>query len=461
MQFDGELAEIRFGTGLSPLLAPPASAAEMLARLRGPDAAARRFPLPDFDTAFQDTKEFRRLRRARYKLRGQAGYEAAEEAFKDHRRARNRERRRWQGQRLLRCIHTADGLRERLLLFWADHFSAQGKNGLYRVLASPYAETVIRPHVAGRFEDMLIAAVTSPLMLHYLDQERSAGPGSRAAQRRKRISGLNENLAREVLELHTLGVGGPYSQADVTQLAELFTGLSIKGSDGFIFRPGMAEPGPETVLGKAYGGGRPALEQVLAALRDLARHPATARHLAWKLAVHFTSDTPEQPLVDHLAARYLEADGALLPVYEALLEHPAAWGPELANVKPPFDYLASACRALAVPETRIAELKPGQIHRLLLAPMTPMGQVWEFPDGPDGWPEEDPVWITPQALAARLRWAMAAPRRLLQELPDPRDFAQNALGKYANERVRFAARAAETQAEGIGLILSSPAFQRR
>ncbi|MBY6139047.1 DUF1800 domain-containing protein [Leisingera daeponensis] len=461
MRFDGDLAEIRFGAGLSPRLPPPASAEEMLARLKRPDRAAQAFPLPDFDAAFQDTREFRRLRRARYKARGQAGYEAADDAFRAYRRARNREHRRWHGQRLLRHIHTSDGLRERLVLFWADHLSAQGKTGLYRVLAAPYAETVIRPHVAGRFEDMLIAAVTSPLMLHYLDQERSAGPGSRAAQRRKRISGLNENLAREVLELHTLGADGPYSQTDVRQLAELFTGLSVQGSDGFLFRPGMAEPGPEMVLGRTYGGGRPELEQVLAALRDLARHPATARHIAWKLAVHFTSDTPERALVDHLAARYLETGGALLPVYEALLEHPAAWAPGLGNVKPPFDFLASACRALAVPEAGIAGLKPGQIYRLLLAPLTPMGQRWEFPNGPDGWAEEDRAWITPQALAARLRWALAAPRQLLQALPDPREFAEAALGGYANERVRFAARAAETRSEGIGLILSSPAFQRR
>jgi len=329
------------------------------------------------------------------------------------------------------------------------------------VLAAPYAETVIRPHLAGRFEDMLIAAATSPLMLHYLDQNRSAGPGSRAAERRKRVSGLNENLAREVLELHTLGVDGPYSQADVRQLAELFTGLSVSLENGFVYRPVMAEPGSETVLGGTYGGGTPKLDQVLSALRDLARHPATARHIAWKLAVHFTSDTPEPALVSHLAARYRESGGELLPVYAALLEHPAAWEPVLANVKPPFSYVASACRALAVPEARIAGMKPSRTRRLLLTPLTQMGQRWEFSGGPDGWPEEDAAWITPQALAARLRWSMAAPQRLQQPLPDPRAFAGTALGRFANERVQFAAGAAETGAEAIGLVLSSPAFQRR
>lgn len=461
MRFDPDLAEIRFGAGLSPLLPPPQSAEDMLRRLQGPDEMALRFPVSSFDEAFAGVSDFRRLRKQRRELEGSSGYEAADKAFKTYRRERNETRLNWHGQRILRHVATRDGFRERLVLFWADHFTAQGKSGPMRVLAAPYAESVIRPHVAGRFEDLLIAAVTSPLMLHYLDQLRSAGPGSRAAKRRKRLSGLNENLAREVLELHTLGVGGPYSQADVRQLAELFTGLSVSQDQGFVFRPGMAEPGPETVLGKVYGGGRPEAGQVLAALRDLARHPATARHIAWKLAVHFTSDRPEPALISHLAARYQESGGQLLPVYTALLEHPAAWQPELANVKPPFDYVASACRALAVPQARIAGLRAGQTRRLLLSPLTQMGQRWEFSGGPDGWSEEDASWITPQALAARLRWSMSAPRRLQQPLPDPRRFAGAALGRYASERVHFAAGAAETEAEAIGLVLSSPAFQRR
>ncbi|NVK16015.1 MAG: DUF1800 domain-containing protein [Rhodobacteraceae bacterium] len=461
MRFDGELAEIRFGAGLSPLLPPPVSAADMLERLKGPDDAARAFPVPGFDQAMAGVRTFWKLRKERRQQEGKPGFEAADEAFTSFRRARNHTRIGWHGQHLLRHIQTRDGFRERLVLFWADHFTAQGKNGAFRVLAAPYAETVVRPHLAGRFEDMLIAAVTSPLMLHYLDQKDSAGPASWAVQWRKHLTGLNENLAREVLELHTLGAGGPYSQTDVRQLAELFTGLTFTGKDGFVFWHGRAEPGPETVLGRVYGGGKPELEQVLAALRDLARHPATARHIAWKLAVHFTADVPDPGLVAHLAARYEASGGDLIQVYAALLEHPAVWEAELRNVKPPFDFLASACRALAVPQARVARLKPGQLNRLLLAPLTPMGQAWAFSSGPDGWPEADTAWITPQALAARLRWTMAAPRRLLPELPDPRDFAAAALGRYANERVRFAARAAETRIEGIGLILSSPAFQRR
>lgn len=461
MHFDGDLAEIRFGTGLSPAVAPPASREEMLSRLQGPDEMAQRFPVSRFEDAVSGAATYRRLRRKRRQQDGKPGYEAADKAFKDFRRSQNHARYGWHGQRLLRHVSTRDGFRERLVLFWADHFTAQGKTGPTRVLAAPYAESVIRPHVTGRFEDLLIAAATSPLMLMYLDQNRSAGPGSRAAARRERLSGLNENLAREVLELHTLGAGGPYSQTDVRQLAELFTGLSVSKGAKFVFHPGMAEPGAETVLGKTYGGGTPQVEQVLSALRDLARHPATAQHIARKLAVHFVSDTPDPALVSHVAARFQDSGGGLMEVYAALLEHPAAWEPQLRNVKPPFDYVASACRALAVAEARVAGFRPGQLNRLLLAPLTPMGQRWEFSGGPDGWPEDDAAWVTPQALAARLRWAMAAPRRLVQPLPDPRGFASAALGRFANERVMFAARAAETKAEAVGLILSSPAFQRR
>lgn len=461
MQFDSDLAAIRFGCGLSPRVAAPASVTEMLTRLQGPDEMARRFLIASLEEASATVPEYRRLNRQRRQAENPAAQSEAEQAFKALRRKNVQDRLRWHGQRLLRQVNTSDGLRERLTLFWADHFTAQGKSPATRMLAAPYAESVIRPHLTGRFEEMLIAVVTSPLMLHYLDQNRSTGPGSPAAKQRKGRDGLNENLAREVLELHTLGVDGPYSQTDVRELAELFTGLGLTRDNQFVFRPRMAEPGAETVLGQSYGGGRARLEQVLEALRDLARHPATARHIAWKLAVHFTADKPDPDLVEQLAARYQSTDGDLLAVYQALLEHPAAWAPKLANVKPPFDYVASACRALGLNEDQIAGLRPGQQRRLFLTPLTPMGQRWGFSNGPDGWPEEDSAWITPAALAARLRWALAAPRQLTEPLPDPRQFAATALGHFADARVQFAAGAAETRAEAIGLVLSAPAFQRR
>lgn len=223
--------------------------------------------------------------------------------------------------------------------------------GITRHLVAPYVEEAIRPHVTGRFSDMLRAVVTSPMMLIYLDQVQSMGPNSRAAQNRDR--GLNENLAREMLELHTLGVSSAYDQTDVREFAELLTGLTYHPERGFNFRQQQAEPGPETVLGVSYGGSVPAnLDEVLDALEDLATHPDTARHIARKLAVHFVSEDPDADLVADLAQRFDASRGNLMAVVEGLLTHDAAWAPAFSNVRTPFDYMAAGMRALAVPEAQ-------------------------------------------------------------------------------------------------------------
>lgn len=459
LQFDPELAEIRFGCGLSPVVAPPFSAVAQLEALTGPDLMAERFPIADTADGLKAAQQFGALRKAARKALGTAEEKTTEQAFKSFRRRHLQARYIWFRQLLLRQIHTQDGFRERLAGFWADHFTAQGKNRALRPLAYGYVESAIRPFLSARFEDLLIAAVTSPLMLHYLDQFRSRGEDSPLSQRQGR-GGLNENLAREVLELHTLGVDGPYDQKDVRQLAELLTGLSYRIEEGFVFDPRLVEPGSEQVLGQVYGGADPALEPVLQALRDLARHPVTAQHIAQKLAVHFTRDDPAPDLVADLAAAFRDSGGHLLRVYEVLLLHPLAWDPELRNVKPPFDFVASACRAFG-PRAALAQWDHRAILQGFVAPMRLMGQHWQAAPGPDGWPEADQAWITPQGLSARLRWAMAAPHRLVDPLPDPVQFARSSLGRRMDARVEFVASAGETRAEAIGLVLASPAFQRR
>lgn len=462
MTFSPELAEIRFGCGLSPDVAPPVSVPAMLDALAGEDGMARRFAVEPFAAYRQRFAAVAELRELQRQARGtaQAGeYDTQARALIDDARAAAEG---WFAQVLLRWSRTGQGLRERLAFFWADHFTAQGRSAILVPAVLPYVEDAIRPHVAGRFSDLLIAAVTHPLMLNYLDQSASVGPGSPAAARPGgRNRGLNENLAREVLELHTLGVGGPYAQHDVRQLAELFTGLAFAPRQGLVFRPGIAEPGPETILGRQYGDDPATAEPILAALRDLAVHPATAQHIARKLAVHFVADDPDPALVAHVAARWRDSGGDLSAVYGAMLEHPAAWAPEPRNVKPPADFVASACRALALSPDRLAALPPRAVRQRLIGPLALMGQPWMRPDGPDGWPEADAAWITPQGLAARLRWAMTVPALLRPDLPDPRAFAVAALGSRAGEAVRFAAAAAETRAEAVGLVLTSPAFQRR
>ncbi|MBM1220034.1 DUF1800 domain-containing protein [Ponticoccus sp. SC2-23] len=457
MVFSPDLADRRFGVGLSPRHGPPSDVQDMLSRLAGPDQMTGRFPIPLTDAVTPRVEELRALQRAR------AENDENEEAYRAGRQQMEAARLATFRAHLARGIETTDGFRERLTQFWGDHFTIRARNGLMRHYVTPYVEETIRPHVAGRFADMLRAAVTHPMMLIYLDQVRSVGPNSPVARDGR---GLNENLAREVLELHTLGVDGPYGQADVRQLAELFTGLSWGADRGFWFRPRFAEPGAETVLGVTYGS-EASLEPIHAVLDDLAAHPSTARHLATKLAVHFVADAPPPGLIDVMTAAYLASDGALLPVYEAMLRHPAAWtrgieaGPGAAKVMQPFQFIQSALRGIGANGDDLIALDRPMTVRNLMRPLLYMGQDWERPDGPDGLPETAEAWITPQGMAARIDWAFRAPSALMGDLPDPRDAVRHLLGADAPRTVVFAAGAAEDRVEGIGVILTSAAFQRR
>lgn len=461
MAFDTKLAAIRFGCGLSPVVAGPDSAAQMLEAAMGPDTIAAQFPIETFETFTQRVTRAVELNKLRRTNRGSPQALEAKKAG----RVLNKEARiaqvQWLGQHLNRWVWTDSPLRERLTLFWADHFTATGKAGVIRRAASPYVEEAIRPRVLGRFEDLLLASVLHPLMIHYLDQDRSIGENSVQAAKGGKLKGLNENLAREVLELHTLGVGGPYTQTDVRELAELFTGLTHSRVMKLQFRKQFAEPGSETVLGTAYGGTKnPHIRDIEAVLRDLARNPATARHIASKLAVHFISDRPDPDLVATLEARFLETDGDLAAVTEALLAHPAAWSPEPRNIKPAFNFVGSALRALALPPNVLGTLDERELRRIVILPMGQMGHVWEKPNGPDGLPEEDSAWVIPQGVAARLQWAITMPQQLMNTPPDPRAFVTTALGPFTTQAVEFAASAAESRWDGVGLVLASPAFQR-
>jgi len=273
--------------------------------------------------------------------------------------------------------------------------------------------------------------------------------------------GLNENLAREMLELHTLGVGGSYTQNDVREFAELLTGVTSNAVRGAYYEPNMAEPGAETVLGVTYGGGEEAFDNVRAALHDLALHPDTARHLSRKLVVHFIGPNSDAALIDMMAARYLESGGELSALYEVLLAHESAWMPQTQKVKQPFDFIASSIRALGVPQGDLFDVSIRDIRRYMLLPLRVMGQERQNPVGPNGWPEDAESWITPQGMAGRITWAMQTPERLLDRLPDPREFARTALGPTPPDAVLFAAHAAETVSDGIGIVLASAAFQRR
>ncbi|WP_341211627.1 DUF1800 domain-containing protein [uncultured Limimaricola sp.] len=458
MPFDPTRAAIRFGTGLSPLLPPPGSIEAMLRPLGGLDEIGRQLPITPYSEARPTLAEWQDTAARWRKARGTPQEIATRDAYDVMRITAREVALRNFSTTLARGVAAPEGgLRERLVRFWADHFTVVGQGQRDQHLVTPFVEEAIRPHVAARFEDMLIAVITHPVMLSYLDQSRSIGPNSRAG---RRGGGLNENLARELLELHTVGVDGPYDQTDVRELAELLTGLGWTIERGMEYRPERAEPGAETVLGTTFSD-RASFDTIREALRMLARHPATARHIARKLAVHFVADDPDPALVATLETAWRDSGGDLFAVTATMLEHPQAWDPEPRKVKPPFDFLQSALRALAVPPATILHPdKPGT-RGLFRRPLTAMGQNWERPLGPDGWPEQAEAWITPPNMAARVDWAMMAPERLLDELPDPRAFARAAIGPTLPDAVAFAARAAESRGEAIGVVLISPAFQRR
>src|SRR4051794_11599635 len=243
------------------------------------------------------------------------------------------------------------GFVERLVWFWSNHFCVSADKGNVRPICGAYEREAIRPHVLGRFGDMLFAAESHPAMLIYLDNARSIGPESMAGVRQKR--GLNENLAREILELHTLGVRSVYTQTDVTSFARVITGWSVvpprqdpARAGEFQFNPRTHEPGAHTVIGKSYPEN--GMEQGRAVLAALARHPATAKHIATKLARHFIADEPPPALVQRLTRRFLDSDGDLKELAKALVTAPEAWDTARPKLKRPGEWVIAALRAAAI-----------------------------------------------------------------------------------------------------------------
>lgn len=349
---------------------------------------------------------------------------------------------------------TGPGFGERLVSFWGDHFTVAANGPNLRVLAPDVVENAVRPNISTRFPDMLRAVTLHPGMLIYLNQVQSFGPNSRAGKRQNK--GLNENLAREILELHTLGVGAEYAQNDVRSFANLLTGLSVDRK-GFKFRAGMVEPGNHSVLGQAYGGNLSGIED---ALEDIALHPDTARHLASKLISHFIGGTPDPEHIERIAKAFLASKGDLPSAYAALIDHPNAWSETFPKAKTPFDYVISAFRAADATEDDIKIIKRKDLRDGVAGAMQLMGQEILKPPGPDGWDEAAETWITPPGLAARIRWAVGFSERI-QETHDPRDFLDRALADAASPLLRFAVSGSESRVEGLALTLVSPEFNRR
>jgi uncharacterized protein (DUF1800 family) len=365
--------------------------------------------------------------------------------------------------RMQMAVTTDRPFTERLTQFWSNHFAVSIDKQLLAGLAGAFEREAIRPHVLGNFADMLLAAETHPAMLLYLDNHLSVGPHSPAALRaglrqRERSFGINENLAREILELHTLGVGGGYTQADVTSFAEVLTGWSIGGGRGFfasgepgrfLFRPELHEPGEKVVLNRRYRD--TGYTQGVEVLNDLAQHPSTVHHIAGKLARHFIADEPPPEAVVRLAGAFAAGGGDLPTVYRALLEERAAWEQPLGKYKTPSDYILSTYRGLALPAD------PGHGS---LAPFELLGQRTWQPGSPAGWPDRSADWDGASALLKRLEWADALGERLGSRR-DAAALAPQLLGANLGGATGTAIARAASASQALTLLLAAPEFMRR
>jgi uncharacterized protein (DUF1800 family) len=368
---------------------------------------------------------------------------------------------------------------ERLVHFWSNHFAISVDEQPVIPFAGNYEFDAIRPNILGKFSDLLFASITHPAMLLYLDQAQSVGPGSMVAKRvrknRNRKIGLNENLAREILELHTLGVRTGYDQSDVTELARALTGLTVPGIGGgqllerllgaditpgeTLFVEQLHEPGARQIMGRTYAAGGKA--QVYAVLSDLAVHPATARHIAAKLAQHFVSDVPPDVLLKRLEENFLKTGGDLASLYQTLVESPEAWPTSWdtgqAKFKSPWEWMVSSLRMVGLES--LPDTGPTRAERAA-AMFVQLGQpIWR-PGSPAGYADQADTWAGGAALMRRVELASEMGRRSAGRL-DARQLAPQALpGVLSDNTVEGIARA-ESPAQGLSLLLVSPEFLRR
>lgn len=379
--------------------------------------------------------------------------------------------------RLHHSATTPDSFADRWMRFWSNHFTVANRDAIMVGLVGPFEREAIRPNVFGPFADLLRAVTFHQGMLVYLDAARSFGPTTAAG--RQSGAGLNENLAREILELHTLGVGSGYSQADIIEFAKALTGWTVAGmpvqrlalvsaigagaenapkrrkaieaaggagSAGFF--QVLHEPGARTLLGKSYPqAGR---NQSIAILDDLARHPATARHVATKLARHFVADQPPASAIGKLEAAFRRSGGDLAEVARAVIDLDEAWGAPQQKFKTPDELLVSVLRAAGrqAPANGSRQLYMSLAQRPFAAP------------SPAGWPDVADEWAGADAVMKRLEWANVVSRGMARGA-SPSRVLDWALGDLAGQATRDAVARAESAEQGFTLAIMSPEFQRR
>lgn len=372
--------------------------------------------------------------------------------------------------RLANAVATQTPFPERLVHFWSNHFAVSADKLPVIGFVGNYENEAIRPHIMGRFSDLLVAAVRHPAMLLYLDQAQSFGPDSPMSERirgrgNRQAPGLNENLAREILELHTLGVRTGYTQADVTSFAKALTGLTVTGlgrgagqrlmpagatpGDTVFIEP-LHEPGAQTILGKRYG--ESGAKQAEAVLHDLAVHPATATHIATKLARHFSGDTPPPALVDRLTADFRKTGGDLSSLYRTLVDSPEPWAEAPTMFKSPWDWTVSTMRALKIPAL-------GEKQNIA-AIFTQLGQpIWR-PGSPAGYDDLVATWAGSAALMQRVELASRIAGRI-GDRADARKLAPLVLADALTPETEQALARADSAGQALAMLFASPTFLRR
>lgn len=438
---DGFIAVARFGLGARPGEIADA-AGDPRGWLRRQVAAAPPPPaaFADLPSGAQRMGDYLTTRNQRGAAARKAAHESFLKTYADEAVAR-----------LTEQIETQSPFRERLVAFWSNHFTVSIQRPVVLGVAGAFEREAIRPYATARFADMLIAATRHPAMLNYLDNAQSVGPNSRTGLRRGR--GLNENLAREILELHTLGVDGGYTQDDVREFARILTGWTVAATrDGdagaFRFVSLIHEPGAKTLLGERYP--ERGENEGLAALNALARHPATARHIATKLARHFIADQPPADAVARLAEVYRDTDGDLGALAAALIDEPAAWTTPLTKLRTPNEFVVAALRAVGL-------RSPPQ---RLLASLRLFAQAPFAAPSPAGWADTADQWISPESVLRRAEWAMAFSLKVGAAV-DPEALLDRTIGPVASTATRQAVARAPSAVDGMALLLSSPEFQRR
>jgi uncharacterized protein (DUF1800 family) len=472
-RFEAAMAMHRFGMGpttgsIAAIADDPRGA--LLAELEQPGAGLVAAPnLPNSAAASRAFFEYRAKRLAEQKLAARAKPAAANAAAADNGMKANANAQQPStdpneedqptnvGVQLVRneaeirieaAVTAKIGFVERLVWFWSNHFCVSANKSVS--MAGAYEREAIRPHVLGRFVDMLVAVESHPAMLFYLDNAESIGPNSVAGVNRNR--GLDENLARECLELHTLGVRSGYTQADVTNFAKVLTGWTFIGTQvpahggEFVFAERLHEPGAQVVLGRSYPD--TGMSQGLAVLADLARHPATARHIAEKLARHFVADEPPPSLVERLARSFADSDGNLKEVTRTLILAGESWTPARSKLKRPSEWHIGALR-LTNSRGNVARFMKGQA--LLGEPL------WR-PPAPNGYSDDQSAWI--DGLTERADIASNFAARVADRL-DPRALVDEGLGPLASTETRDTVARAGSRAQALALLLMAPEFLRR